>query len=122
MALEIQDEQRTLTGFRKKTEEITRAIQVVILEGIIHKSKELNIKEVKEDEKKGKGEVTLRLIEQIRRAGEEDVKQLAEIKHESFIEEEVVTISCGVPGFSLEMDRVIAIKAIAGTKRLNERL
>ena len=37
-------------------------------------------------------------------------------------EEKLVTTSCGVPGFSLELDRVIKIKSIEGTKRLPERL
>ena len=34
----------------------------------------------------------------------------------------MVTTSCGVPGFNLNIDKVIAIKAISGTKRLPERL
>ena len=38
------------------------------------------------------------------------------------IEEEVVTTYCGVPGFNMNIDNVITIKAISGTKRLPERL
>ena len=34
----------------------------------------------------------------------------------------MVTTSCGVPGFNLDISKVIAIKAIGGTKRLPERL
>ena len=33
-----------------------------------------------------------------------------------------MTTSCGVPGFNLEINKAIAIKAIGGTKRLPERL
>ena len=33
-----------------------------------------------------------------------------------------MTTSCGVPGFNLEINKVIDIKAIGGTKRLPERL
>ena len=33
-----------------------------------------------------------------------------------------MTTSCGVPGFNLNIDKVIAIKAISGTKRVHERL
>ena len=34
----------------------------------------------------------------------------------------MVTTSCGVPGFNLETNKFIAIKAIGGTKRIPERL
>ena len=33
-----------------------------------------------------------------------------------------MTTSCGVPGFSMDIEKVIAIKVIPGTKRLPERL
>ena len=33
-----------------------------------------------------------------------------------------MTTSCGVPGFNLEINKVIAIKSIGGTKRLPEWL
>ena len=44
------------------------------------------------------------------------------MKQDPVIEEEVVTTSCGVPGFNLDINKVIVIKAIGGTKRLHERL
>ena len=44
------------------------------------------------------------------------------MKQEPVTEEEVVTTSCGVPGFNLDISKVIAIKAIGGTKRLPMRL
>ena len=91
MALTVQDEQRTLDGLKKKTEEIIRAAQAGSLKEIIHKSKELVINNVIEEEKKGKDESTLRLIEQIRKAKAVDAKQLAEVKQELITEEEVVT-------------------------------
>ena len=34
----------------------------------------------------------------------------------------MVTTSCGVPGFNLNIDKVISINAISGTKRHPERL
>ena len=37
-------------------------------------------------------------------------------------EEEVVTTSCGVPGFNLEINKVITIEAIEGTKILPKRI
>ena len=45
--------------------------------------------------------------------------QLAKVK---ITEEKVVITSCGVPGFNLEINKVIAIKDIGATKRLPERL
>ena len=72
--------------------------------------------------RRGKDEATLRLIEKIRREVEEEEKLKIDVKQEPVTEEEVVTTSCGVPGFNLEINKVIAIKAIAGTKRLPERL
>ena len=65
---------------------------------------------------------TLRLIEKIRREVEEEEKLKTDVKQEPVTEEEVVTTSCGVPGFNLDISKVIAIKAIGGTKRLPERL
>ena len=47
---------------------------------------------------------------------------MIDVKQESVTEEEVVTTSCGVPGFNLDIRLVIAIKDIGGTKRLPERL
>ena len=64
----------------------------------------------------------MKLIEQLRREYEEEEKLKTDVKQEPFTEEEVVTTSCGVPGFNLEINKVIAIKAIGGTKRLPERL
>ena len=49
------------------------------------------------------------------------VKQEIEVE-EKINEEEVKTNSFGVPGFSLEIKKVISISAKAGTKRLPERL
>ena len=45
-----------------------------------------------------------------------------DVKQEPITEEEVVTTSCVVPEFNLEINKVISIKAIGGTKRLAERL
>ena len=47
---------------------------------------------------------------------------MIDVKQEPVTEEEVVTTSCGVPGFNLDISKVIAIKAIGGTNRLPERL
>ena len=53
---------------------------------------------------------------------EDEEKMKTNVKQEPFTEEEVVTTSCGVPGFNLEIIKVITIIVIGGTKRLPERL
>ena len=78
--------------------------------------------EVTEEERRRRDEATLRLIEQIRKAAEDEEKLKIDVKQKPFTEEEVVTTSCGIPGFNLEINKVIAIKAIGGTKRMIERL
>ena len=78
--------------------------------------------EVTEDEMRGRDEATIKMIEQIRKAAEEEEKLKTDVKQVPFTEEEVVTTSCGVPGFNLEINKVIAINAIGGNKRLPERL
>ena len=51
------------------------------------------------------------------------MKLQTDVKQEPHTEEEEeVTTSCGVPEFSMDIEKVIAIKAIPGTKRLPERL
>ena len=47
---------------------------------------------------------------------------MTDVKHEHVIEEEVVITSCGVLGFNMDINKVIDIKSIGGTKRLPERL
>ena len=69
----------------------------------------------------GKDKATLQLIEQIIKSEEEDARRMPEVKKEHVVKEGEMTTSCGVPGFSIELEKVIAIKAIAGTKRLLER-
>ena len=64
----------------------------------------------------------MRLIKRIRRETEQEQKLQTDVKQEPFTEEEVVTTYCGVPGFSMDIEKVIYIKAISGTKRLPERL
>ena len=86
------------------------------------KSKKPDRIEVTKEEKRGKDEANLRLIEQIRKAEADEAKLLGEVKQEPITGYEVETTYCGVPGFNLEINKVIAIKAIGGTKRLPERL
>ena len=62
------------------------------------------------------------LIKRIRRETEQEQKLQTDVKQEPFTEEEVVTTSCGVLGFSMDIEKVIDIKAISGTKRLPKRL
>ena len=47
---------------------------------------------------------------------------MTDVKQEPITEENVVTTSCGVLGFNMDINKVITIKAIGGTKRLPERL
>ena len=118
MILEKQDEKMTLTDLRKNTKEITDVVQDGNLKEVIEKSK----KPVTKEEKRGKGEATLRLIEQIQKDEVDEAKLQAEVKQKPITRDEVVTTSCGVHGFNLEINKVIDIKAIGGTKRLPERL
>ena len=103
-----------MADLRKNTKEIVDVVQAGNLKEVIEKSKT----PVNSEENKGKDEATLRLIEHIRKADAEEAMQLAEVKYEPITEEEVVTTSCGVPGFNLEINKVIAIKTIGATKRL----
>ena len=50
------------------------------------------------------------------------MKLKTNVKKELITEDEVVITSCGVPGFNLEINKIIDVKAIGGTKRLPERL
>ena len=123
MILEKQDQERKLADFMASTKEITEAAKAGKLKEIIEKSKKPNSSSVAEQEREGKDEATLRLFERIRRETEEEQKLQTYVKQEPLTEEEeVVTTSCGVPGFNLNIDKVIDIKAISGTKRLPERL
>ena len=122
MILEKQVEQMTLTDLSKNTNEITNVVHAGNLKEVIEKSKKPVSNEVIEEQNRGNDESTLRLIEQIRKAEAYEAKLLAEVKHEHISGDEVVTTSCGVPGFNLEINKVIAIKAIGETKRLSERL
>ena len=64
----------------------------------------------------------MRLIEKIRREVKEEEKLKTYVKQEPVTEEEVVATSCGVPGFNIEINKVIDIEAIERTKRLPKRL
>ena len=112
----------TLTYLRKNTKEIADVVHAGNLKEVIEKSKKPISNEVTDEEKKGKDEATLRIIEKIKKAEADKVKLLAEVKQEPIIGDKVVTTSCGVPGFNLEIIIVIAIKTIGWTKRLPERL
>ena len=74
--------------------------------------------EVTKEQRRGRDEATQRLMEQISKAVEEEEKLKPDVKQEPITKEEVVATSCGVPRFNLEISKVIAIKAIGGTKRL----
>ena len=122
MILEKKDQEKTLADLKKNTKKLTEVAHAGNLKEVIDKSKHPVNTEVTEEERRGRDAATLRLIEQIRKAAEEEEKLKTDVKQEPITEEEVVTTSCGVPGFNLKISKVIAIKAIGGTKRLPERL
>ena len=122
MILEKQDHERRLADFKASTKEITEVVKAGNLKEVIEKSKNPGSSSVTEKEREGKDEATLRLIERIRKETEEEEKLMTDVKQEPVTEEEVVTTSCGVPGFSVDISKFIAIKAIGGTNRLPERL
>ena len=111
-----------MADLRANTKKITEAVKAENLKEVIESSREHDNTSVTEEEKKGKDEATLRLIEKIRSEVEEEEKLKIDVKREPVTKEEVVTTSCGVPRFNLEINKLIAIKAIAGTKSLPERL
>ena len=117
-----QTPEKELADLRANTKKITEATKAGILIEVIETSKKNVSTSVIEQERIGKDEATLRLIERIRREVEEEEKLKTYMKQEPVTEEELVTTSCGVSGFNLEINKVIAIKAIAGTKRLPERI
>ena len=111
-----------MVDLKKNTKKIVEAIQDGNLNKVIDKSKQPISTEVTKEERRGRDEATLRLIEQIRKVVEDVEKLKTDVKQEPITEVEVVTTSCGVPRFNLKINKVIAIKAIGGTKRLPERL
>ena len=122
MILEKQDQKKTLAELNENTKKITEAAQARKLKKIIDQSKHPVRPKVTEDKRRGRDEATLKLIEEIRKAVEEEEKLKTDVKHEPITKEEVVTTSCGVPRFNLEINKVIAIKSIGGNKRLPKRL
>ena len=44
---------------------------------------------------------------------EEDARRLAKVKKDTVVEEGDMTTSCGVPRFSIEIEKSIAIKVLA---------
>ena len=111
-----------MADFKASTKEINKAAKAGKLKEIIEKSKKTSSSSVTDEEREGRDEATLRLIERIRKETEEEEKLMTYVKQELVTEEEVVTTSCGVPEFNLDISKVIAIKAIGGTKRLSVRL
>ena len=122
MILEKQEHERQLADFKSKTKEITEAAKARTLKEVVEKSKKPSSSSTVEREREGRDKSTLRLIERIRKETEQEQKLQADVKQEPLTGEEKVTTSCGVPGFSMDIEKVIAIKAIPGTKRLLERL
>ena len=114
MIKEGQNQEKELADLRANTKKLTEAAKDGNLKEVIETSKKPVSTSVTEEEKKGKDEVTLRLIERIRREVEEEEKLKTDVKQEHVTEEEVVTTSCGVPGFNQEINKVVAIKAIVG--------
>ena len=122
MILEMQEQERQLADFKSKTKEITEAAKARKLKEVVEKSKKPSSSSAAEREREGRDEATLRLIERIRKETEQEQKIQTDVKQEPLTGEEEVTTSCGVTGFSMDIEKVIAIKAIPGTKRLPERL
>ena len=122
MIKEQQNQEKELDDLRANTKKITEAVKTGNLKEVMESSRKHDSTSVTKEEKRGKDEATLRLIEKIRREVEEEEKLKTNVKQEHVTEEEVVTTSCGVPGFNLDISKVIAIKAIGGTKTLPERL
>ena len=122
MILEKQEQERQLADFKSQTKEITEAAKAGKLKEVVEKYKKPSSSSEAEREREGRDEATLRLIERLRRETEQEMKLQTDVKQEPHTGEEEVTTSCGVPGFSMDIEKVIAIKAIPGTKRLPERL
>ena len=76
MILAKHDEKNTLVDLWKNTKEITYAVQAGNLKEVIEKSKKSVNNGVTNEEKKGKYEDTLRIIEQIRKAKKDEAKLL----------------------------------------------
>ena len=122
MILDKKEQEKTLADLKKNTQKIVEVVQARNLKEVIDKSKQTVSTKTTEEQRRGRDEGTLKLIEQIRREYEEEEKFKTDVKQEPFTEEEMVITSCGVPGFNLEINKFIAIKAIGGTKRLSGRL
>ena len=122
MIKERHNQENELTDLRANTKKLIEATKAGNLKEVIETSKNPVSTSVTEEERRGKDEATLRLIERIRREVEEEEKMKTDVKQKPVTEEEVVTTSCGVHGFNLEINKVIAIKDIVGTKSLSERL
>ena len=74
MILEQQDQERNLADLKARTKEITDAAKAGNLKEVIEQSTNPGSSSVTKDERVGKDEATLRLIERIRRETEEEQK------------------------------------------------
>ena len=74
MILEKQDQENTLAYLKKNTKKIAEAAQAGNFKEVIEKSKQPISTEVPKEERRGRDEATLRLIEQIRKAVEAEDK------------------------------------------------
>ena len=99
--LEKNDEEKTLDDLKDKIKKTTEAVLAGNLKEVIDKSKQPFSTEFTKIERRGRDKATLRLIEQIRKATEDEENLKTNVKQEPITEEEVVTTFCGGPGFNL---------------------
>ena len=83
----MEDERRSIAALWKTTEKTTQVVQAGNRDQVIQKLKKLGSTARSETERLRKDEVTLQLIEKIKKAEEEDARNLAEVKKEPIIVE-----------------------------------
>ena len=80
MILEKQDQEKTLANLKENTKKITETARAGNLKEVIEKSKQPVRTQVTKEERRGRYEATLRLIEQIRKAAEDEEKLKTDVK------------------------------------------
>ena len=80
MILQNQEEEKRLANLKENTRNITEVVQAGKLKEVIEKSKQPVRTEVTEEERRGRDESTLKLIEQIRKVVEEEEKLETNVK------------------------------------------
>ena len=80
MILQKQDQEKTLVDLKENTKKITEVAQAGKLKEVIDQSKQPVRTKVTEEERRGRDEATLKLIEELRKAVEEEEKLKTDVK------------------------------------------